>query len=147
MKKILACSLLFLVLSGSSLAQIQPKEALRYRKAAFTTLIWNWMPLVDMARGKTPYDKAAFEKYATRVSHIAPTLLEGFVPNSAIGKSDAKPEIWKNWADFQAKAKALDTESATLALMAKTGDFAKLKVQFAKVGASCKACHDLYKAD
>jgi cytochrome c556 len=147
MKHTLICAALISVLSSVAWGQVLPKEAVHYRKAAFTTLVWNWMPLVNMVRGKTPYDKAAFEKRANRVAFISTTLLEGFVPNSAIGKSEAKPEIWTNWSDFQAKAKALEVESAALANLAKTGDFEKIKAQFGKVGGTCKACHDLYKAD
>jgi cytochrome c556 len=147
MKNLLICAALGLAVSSSAMSQVQPKEAVHYRKAAFTTLVWNWMPLVNMVRGKTPYDKASFEKHATRVAFIATTLQEGFVPNSAIGKSEAKPEIWKNWTDFQAKSKALEVESAALSSVAKNGDFEKIKAQFKKVGDTCKACHDLYKAD
>lgn len=141
---------LFAVLGLSvngAMAQVKPAEAARYRHEAFHVLLWNWMPLVNTVRGKTPYNQAEFAKYATRVSQIAPMLLEGFTKGSGGGKSEAKPEIWSNWADFSAKMGNFERESAALASIAKVNDFAKSKAQFAKVGETCKACHDLYKAD
>lgn len=132
---------------SSAVAQVKPADAARYRHEAFHVMLWNWMPLVNMVRGKNPYNQAEFAKYAKRVSQIAPMLLEGFVEGSGGGDSEAKPEIWSNWADFKAKMNALERESAALARVAKVNDFAKSKAQFAKVGETCKACHDLYKAD
>lgn len=130
-----------------AVAQVKPADAARYRHEAFHVLLWNWMPLVNTVRGKTPYNQAEFAKYAKRVSHIAPMLLEGFVEGSGGGNSEAKPEIWSNWNDFKAKMNDLERESAALARVAKANDFAKAKAQFAKVGETCKACHDLYKAE
>jgi cytochrome c556 len=142
---------LFIVLAavacGSAFAQVKPSEALQYRKDAYHVLLWNWMPLANTVRGKTPYDKAAFEKYSMRVAQIAPMLLEGFPVGSGVGKTEAKPEVWTKWADFKAKMSDFERESNTLSVVAKTGDFEKIKVQFGKVGATCKACHDGYKAE
>jgi cytochrome c556 len=133
--------------ASSVSAQVKPADALRYRKSAYTVRMWNWMPLANAVRGKTPYNKAEFERYSARVAQVVPMLLEGFPAGSGIGKTEAKPEIWTNWADFQAKMKAFETESAVLAVLAKGGDFEKIKLQFGKVGGTCKACHDKYKAD
>ncbi len=133
--------------ASSAFAQVKPADAVRYRKSAYNVLVWNWMPLANTVRGKTPYVKADFERYANRVAQIAPMLLEGFPAGSGVGKTEAKPEIWTNWADFQLKMKAFETESAALATLAKGGDFEKIKVQFGKVGNTCKGCHDKYKTD
>ena len=133
--------------ASSAFAQVKPEDALEYRKSAYHVLLWNWMPLANAVRGKTPYVKADFERYASRVAQIAPMLLEGFPAGSGVGKTEAKPEIWTNWADFQMKMKAFETESAALAALSKGGDFEKIKLQFAKVGGTCKGCHEKYKVD
>lgn len=133
--------------ASAAFAQVKPADALEYRKSAYHVLIWNWMPLANTVRGKIPYVKADFERYANRIAQIAPMLLEGFPAGSGVGKTESKPEIWTNWADFQVKMKAFETESAALATLAKGGDFEKIKVQFGKVGSTCKGCHDKYKLD
>jgi cytochrome c556 len=139
--------LLAAVCASTAFAQVKPSEAVHYRKSAYSVLIWNWMPLANMVRGKVSYDKAVFAKHADRVAQIAPMLLEGFPVGSGVGKTEAKPEIWTKWADFKVKMGNFEKESAALAATAKTGDFEKIKAQFGKVGGTCKACHDPYKAE
>ncbi|WP_245838319.1 c-type cytochrome [Niveispirillum lacus] len=63
-----------------------------------------------------------------------------------VGKSEAKPEIWTNMADFKAKTTAFQTEAAALVTVAAGGDKAAIGAQLGKVGGTCKACHDAYKS-
>ena len=69
---------------------------------------------------------------------------EGTGPESG-ADTDAKADIWTNRADFDAKMKDLVDRSATLATVAKTGDFARSKAAFFDTANTCKACHDKYK--
>ena len=55
--------------------------------------------------------------------------------------------MWANRADFDAKMKDLVDRSATLATVAKSGDFAQSKAAFFDTANTCKACHDKFKAD
>ncbi len=134
--------------TNTAFAQATAEQAIHYRQSAFEVLLWNWMPMSAMVRGKVPYDKAKFGLHAGRVSVIATQLLEGFPKGSDKGaKTEAKPEIWTKFADFQSKMTALQNESATLAKLAQGADFNAIKAQFAKVGGTCKACHDNYKSE
>jgi cytochrome c556 len=138
---------LFGLLSNAASAQAKPEDAYSYRKSAYHVLVWNWMPLADMVRGKVPYDKAKFVTYSSRVAAVAPLLLDSFPKGSNVGKSEAKPEIWTKWADFSAQMKRFEGNTAALAATAKTGSWDQIKTQFGKVGADCKSCHDAYKAE
>jgi cytochrome c556 len=62
--------------------------------------------------------------------------------NSATAESRAKPEIWQNMADFQAKLANLKTEETKLA---SASDVQAAKDQVKVVLASCNACHDAYR--
>lgn len=129
-------------------AQVKPEQAIAYRKAVYHVIVWNWSPLAGMVRGSIPYDKAKFERNAKRIAQIVPALIEGFPAGSDKGaETEALPAIWQNFADFQSKMKTFETESAALAKVSKTGDFESVKLQFAKVGAACKSCHEKYKAE
>jgi cytochrome c556 len=128
-------------------AQVKPADAIRYRQSAYQVLAWNFMPMSAMARGKLPFDARKFGMHAERVALLAPQLLEGFTVGSHVGDTEAKPEIWANWADFQKKMKTLESEARKLAESCKAADEAAIKVQFGRVGAACKACHDQYKKD
>ena len=144
----LPLSLLLLAASATANAQDKPEDIIRYRKSAYTVLLWNWMPMNAMVRGRIPFDAAEFARRADRVAALTPQLLEGFPEGSGTGApTEAKPEIWTDFADFTAKMKDLERESAALSTVAKSGDEAKMREQFAKVGGTCKACHDKYKAE
>ena len=97
--------------------------------------------------GKIPYDKDAFATHAARVAALTPMLPEGFPEGSALaGKSAAKPEIWKNRAEFDELMKKLAAKSAALAEVAKGGDLAKIKPAFTDLTQVCKSCHDKFRA-
>ena len=115
--------------AGAVQAQGPPskgEQALKYRKSLYQVLAWNFGPMGAMAQGKVPYDAAEFAKRADRVAAIAPMLSEGFPAESkGLPHSELKPEMWANRADFDAKMKDLVDRSATLATVAKSGDFAQ----------------------
>jgi cytochrome c556 len=149
--RLLVPALLLAVAATSVHAQGQPskgEQALKYRKAVYQAIAWNFGPMSQMAQGKIPYDAKEFELRAGRVAALAPMLSESYSAESRdVTGSKAKPELWSNRADFDAKMNDLVERSATLATVAKTGDAAKSKQAFLDTAAACKACHDKYKAD
>jgi cytochrome c556 len=71
-----------------------------------------------------------------------PTL---FPPNSITDTSRAKPEIWQNKADFEAKAKSLEENAGKVIAAADKGDVAAAKEAHKGVAAVCGSCHDAYR--
>lgn len=144
-------ALLVTVVATSALAQGQPspgEQALKYRKAVYQAIVWNFGRMGAMAQGKVPYDAADFETRAARVAALTPMLAESYTPETrGIADSKVKPELWNNRADFDAKLQTLVDSSATLATVAKAGDFEKSKAAFFDTANSCKSCHDKYRAD
>jgi cytochrome c556 len=135
--------------AGATHAQAaKPEQVLKYRKALYSVIGWNFGPMSAMAQGKIPYDAAEFARRAERVATIAPMLSEAFPPESkGVADSKLKPEMWANRADFDAKMKDMVERSAALATVAKSGDFEKSKAAFMQTAETCKACHDKYKTD
>jgi cytochrome c556 len=144
-------ALLLALACGHAHAQGQPskgEQALKYRKAVYQAIAWNFGPMSAMAQGKIPYDASEFAMRAGRVAALTPMLPESYSPESqSVSGSKAKAELWSNRADFDAKMKDLVDRSATLATVAKGGDAAKSKAAFLDTANACKACHDKYKAD
>ena len=87
------------------------------------------------------------QAYAARgVARWAQALPSLFPESTAsVTPSRARPEIWTNKADFNAKAAAYAAAAARLAEIAASGDKAAFAAQFQATGATCKACHDLYQ--
>ena len=129
-------------------AQHKPEAVIHYRQSAMTLIGWNFGPMSAMVKGKHEWDAKEFALRADRLAALAPQIEEGFAKGSDKGaETDAKPEIWKNPEDFQAKVKDLVNESKALSDVAKSGDEAKMKEQFKKLAGTCGSCHDKYKAD
>ena len=64
-----------------------------------------------------------------------------------VGKTGAKPEIWQKPADFAAKTREFQAAAKALQLAAARGDLALIKSGYARLGGTCKACHDPYRSD
>jgi cytochrome c556 len=132
--------------SAVAIAAVKPETAIHYRQSVYTMIGWNFMPMVEMIKSKTPWDSTAFALHADRIAALAPQLLEGFPEGSDKGaETEAKADIWKSMDDFKSKMNDLVRESKTLADVAKTGDEAKMRDQFKKTAGTCKACHDKYR--
>ena len=132
----------------AAFAQVKPEKVIHYRQSVMAMIGWNFGPLGAMVKGKIPFDAKEFSKRADRMEFLGPQVLEGFAKGSDKGaETDAKPEIWTDFDDFQAKLNSYIDESKILAELAKTGDEAAMKEQFRKTADACKACHDKYKAE
>ncbi|HLT78827.1 MAG TPA: cytochrome c [Ferrovibrio sp.] len=57
----------------------------------------------------------------------------------------AKPEIWANKADFDAKAMNAKAAAEKLAASAQAGNMDAVKADFAALGGTCGACHRPYR--
>jgi cytochrome c556 len=79
-----------------------------------------------------------------RWARALPTLFSE--STRAITPSRAKPEIWTNKVDFEAKAAAYASAAQRMADMAATGDRPAFIAAWQATGATCKSCHDLYQA-
>jgi len=64
-----------------------------------------------------------------------------------VGKTRAKPDIWQSADDFAAKLRGFQTAARALQLAAGGNNVAAMNARFADLGATCKACHDKYRAE
>lgn len=126
--------------------QPKPEDEIKLRKASYALMGYNFASLGAMAQEKKPYNKEEAVKNADFVAMLAPVPKEFFSAGTEKGETKAKADIWSNKADFDKKMERMNMEAAKLPQVARTGDFAALKKQVADTGASCKACHDDYRA-
>lgn len=99
--------------------------------------------LGGMAKGQSAFDAGAAQAAAARIARHAAETPALFDPRETDPKSEAKPEIWADFADFTAKAEALETVAADLSTSIATPDDLVPAVQ--RLGQACKACHSLYR--
>lgn len=122
-------------------------QQVKLRQSAYTVLGAQMGVMGAMASGRAPYDANAFRLAAERAAFIATYVPELFPAGSITPNSKAKPELWQQTAEFQRLMRDMQSKTANLANVARGSDFEAMKAALGATGASCKACHDKYKAD
>jgi cytochrome c556 len=125
--------------------QTKPEDQVKYRKAAYTLMGLNMGNLAAMAQEKKPFHKEEAQRSADLLAMLA-SVPKGYFGEGTDRDTKAKPEIWKNRADFDAKMDKMVAEAGKLPGVARSGDMAAFKKQVGDVGAACKSCHDDYRA-
>ena len=148
---VLASASVTLQASAQEMAS-SPKEAknvITFRQSLFQLIRSNIGPLGAMAKGQIPYDPALMSKNAERMMQLSAMIPDYLSTNTSMYEAgtDAKPEIWENWADFNEKAQALYDASTALKAVAEAKDESQYRAAIGKAGSTCKACHDDYKAE
>lgn len=99
--------------------------------------------LGDMAKGKVAFDADAVALALERLALEAERTEALFEAKEDDPKSEALPVIWTQFADFEAKAHAL--EAVLAAQNQDMSDAANLGPTLKAIGAQCSACHKIYR--
>jgi len=122
----------------------KPEDAIKYRQSALTLVASHFGRMDGVVKGRTPYDVEQIKQNVALVSTLAQ------LPWAAFGKGTegggARPEVWSDNEGFQKAQQRLRSAVTELSAAADSGELGKLREAFGKVGASCKACHDVYRA-
>jgi len=138
-----------LVVSGLARAA-EPDEIAAARIGYFKLVNLEMGGLAAMAQGKAPYDaekaKALASDLGTLSGYLHDDLLMPGTSNAELaGKTRALPAIWEKPEDYRAKAESFRQAVVDLNQVAGQGQEA-LAPAVGKLGATCKACHDDYRA-
>ena len=134
------------LLTGAAFAQFaKTEDAIKYPQSAMSVIGAHFSRMGAVVKGEAPYAKDAFEQNANIVAMLIPLPWDAFMVAGSDKGSATKPEALAQKDKFMELAKANQAEVAKLATVAKGGDLNAIKPQFGAAGASCKACHDLYR--
>ncbi len=102
--------------------------------------------MAAVIKGEKPYDKAAIDAAVSTTEQACAGWANWWgddtKPGGAI-ETEAKAEIWSDKAGFDAaSANYMKAFSAVKA----TADEASFKAAFPALGATCKSCHEAYRA-
>ena len=132
---------------GSTTAAPQgltPQQIVAARQASFHmsgAAMGNMRAVIEA--GRDPQGQAYAARGVARWAAALPTMFPQ--STAGVGPSRAKPDIWTNKADFDAKAAAFAAAAAKLAEVAASGDKEAFAAQHKATGATCGACHQLYQ--
>ena len=121
-----------------------PQQIVAARQAAYHlsgAAMGNMKAVID--RGGDVSTQAYAARGVARWARALPTMF----PDSTRGitPSRARPEIWDNRADFEAKAAAYAEAASQLAAVAQRGNRDAFAAQFDVTRAACQACHERYQ--
>mgnify|MGYP006277986053 CR=1 FL=1 len=142
-----------LLFAGAGAAVVQAhtdNPAIDARRAYFTLLGSNLGPLAAMAKGEAEYDPAQAELHAGNLALLTgyaatPHFPEGSSNEDHPGDTRALPAIWSDFDGFMERYEAYVASVDALEASAGEGR-AALGQAVAKVGGTCKACHDDFRA-
>ena len=134
-----------------SAAELKPEDAIKLRKANYNTLSWNMNKIKDVLDNEMVFDAKKVAAASNVIAAIANSGMGAlYIPGSekSIGdmKTRAKPEIFTDGEGVKAVAVKFIQTSNELQTAAASGDKVAVAQAFKEVGASCKACHDKYRA-
>jgi cytochrome c556 len=101
--------------------------------------------IAPIATGAADMNLKAVEEAALAISEAAATAPTKFTKGSLSKESEAKAEIWDNWAEFEGLLNNLSADAAKLSQLAKAGEEFELAEQFGKMTKNCKACHTKFR--
>ena len=136
----------------TSLAAEATDKTVKARRAYYQTVLASAGPLFGMLKGKVAYDAAIAQKFANNLKlisqvdngHAFPKGSDNANPKLK-GQTRALPAIWAAGSEIKAKGAAWRDAIAKLATVAGNGKDA-MSAQMKVVGATCAACHKLYRA-
>lgn len=151
MKRTFIAAALAVAVVAPSVASAGPlDDAIKARRGYFQLVKLNFGQIIGMLRGDIAYDPAAASAAANNMAalagmHVGNQYPAGSDNYSMFGDTRAQPNIWSDAAGYQARFAALGAAVSDLAAVADQGRGA-LGPRVAAVGATCKGCHDNYRA-
>lgn len=142
--------LIVLALTGSLLsipAATTAQDAdpnITYRQKVMQSVGANIGAISDILKFSLPH-QGNIESHAQQIANAASMIPSAFEANVTEGPTDAKPEIWDNWAEFEQYASDLQGAAESLAQTAAGGDAAAIGEAVKQMGGTCKQCHDDYR--
>jgi cytochrome c556 len=133
-----------LFLAVTALADESDEAIIAYRQKVMMANGANMGAIGDILKFKLPYEKD-IAGHARALSINAKMIPTAFEKPVSAGKTDAKPEIWKDFDDYKKDANKLVATSDKLAKIAEGGDMKAVMAQVKEVGNACQHCHEEFR--
>lgn len=139
-------------LIAASFAQAGPREenAVKARQGYYQMVLFDFGPLAGMLKGEVAFDADVAKTHAAGLKALADFDVDRlFLPASSntdlAGKTRALPTIWESREKFAELNKAWRDQATAVLASVDQGEGA-FKAEVAKLGGTCQACHDDYRA-
>ena len=144
MKTVAALTALFFVVLFSSSAFAESVGIIKYRQNVMKSTGAHMGAIVDILKNRLPLEAHLLD-HARSISQNSKMTLAMFPKGSALGKTKAKADIWKNWSQFENAVNAFVRESTKLVKIVESGDMKAFTKQFRTTGKTCGGCHKNFR--
>lgn len=150
-KRFVATAVLAAAISTPAVAQMSVEDQIETRQAAYQFASWNMGKIKAQAvDGSVAFDQNQVAAAANAISAVANSgmsvLYSRDSANDRAENTRLKPNFFEEPMKVQEIAISFVREANALRELAVAGDQAAIARQFAKVGETCKACHDNFRA-
>ncbi len=122
----------------------EPANVIKYRQKVMSGISAHIGGIAAVLSGEVSY--TGHVAAHARAMHDASLMIDDIFPSgSGEGETRAKPEIWHDWAKFEAATKTFQAATKELARVAETGDMAAVGAQLNKVGEACGGCRKPFR--
>jgi len=115
-----------------------------YRQKVMKSQVVNLRGIFDIVKKKVPHT-GNLALHAQNINNNSKMILAAFKQRVVEGPTDAKPDIWENWEEFEKKVMALQQESAKLVKAARSMEKGAFGAQLKKTGKACGNCHKKFR--
>lgn len=143
----LACLVLTLAFPARvAQAQAAPSEqaVIEYRQLVMGAIGSNMGAIGGIMKNQLVLP-GAVANHAQQMADAAKLIAPAFKQKLSAGKTDAKPEIWSDWAKFEKTIADYEKAAGNLATAAKGSDPAAVGLAVRALGESCGGCHDSFR--
>lgn len=147
MMRLSLISVLLLAFAGASVAA-PPADTVRTRVAGYRALGAAFKTVNDSLR-RGDMQSPAVRQAAAQISRSATEQYKWFPRGSGPQpgvKTAAKADIWTRGAEFRAAQGALTQQAKAFEGALASGDQSSIRLEARKLGATCKTCHDQFRA-
>ncbi len=131
-------------LAVTAYAQPQDAHYAVYRQKLMQSVGGNMAAIGVTLKTKLPYQKH-IATHAAAIQTSSTMIEAAFKKEVTEGKTDAKPDIWKDWDKFTEAAKKMGEEAGKLAKVAESDDMAAIGAQVKALGKACGGCHKPFR--
>ncbi len=115
-----------------------------YRQLVMSSIGANMGAIGDIMKNRLALP-GAVANHAEQMADAAALVAPAFKKEVHTGATDAKPEIWANWAEFEAAIAKFEEAARGLAAADASGDPTALGPAMKTLGQSCGGCHDDFR--
>jgi cytochrome c556 len=126
-------------------SQAKPETLVKQRQGAMSLQNKYFVPIRNMAQGKTPYDASIVARNVVYLDALSKMPWDGFTPATKDVKTQATPAVYSDTAKFKEAADRYQAEVTRLSEVARKGDEPSIKSQILAVNKSCDSCHDTFR--